>query len=465
MTGLAPLLADLPAALLDSPAELHGLVAEFGSPVNVVFPDVFTANVDAFRDVLRERGLEHRICYAHKVNRARAFVDAALRAGIDVDIASAGELGQALAAGFPPSRIEATGPKGEAFLQRLLTYAGLTVNVDNPWELSLLAQAGLRVPVLLRMSGGRRVSRFGLSPDDFPAAFDLIAAHETLQLRGISFHLDTADPAEKVEALRAALALIEQAYARGLTPRVLDIGGGFRQRYLADSAGFDAYVKELRDGLAGRGRTMAWGGQTFGYRLERDGSVRGTPVFHRYTGTEAGADLLAELLDQPLDGQTVAQVLRDNLLELWIEPGKALADHAGLTVATVQFVKRASDGSLLVNLDLSRDDVTPADQEVMLDPVLVPRTALEKAPCEVYLAGNLCLERDMISNHLVRLPALPSPGDLLVFANTAAYQMDLSASAALMHPRLPKVVAIRRGGRFHWFRDGSDTCSTTASPN
>jgi diaminopimelate decarboxylase len=71
----------------------------------------------------------------------------------------------------------------------------------------------------------------------------------------------------------------------------------------------------------------------------------------------------------------------------------------------------------------------------------------------------------MISNHLIPLPRLPSPGDLVVFVNTAAYQMDLSASEALMHPRLPKVAAVHRDGAFRWARDGGDLCSTTASPS
>jgi cysteine synthase/rhodanese-related sulfurtransferase len=125
--------------------------------------------------------------------------------------------------------------------------------------------------------------------------------------------------------------------------------------------------------------------------------------------------------------------MRDNLLELWIEPGKALVDHAGVTLASVEFVKPASDGSVLVNLDLSRDAITPADQEVMVDRVVIYRglpDAYDDKPCGVFFAGNLCLERDMVYNHKTWLEKLPLPGDLVVFVNTAAYQMDLSASQA-----------------------------------
>jgi diaminopimelate decarboxylase len=467
MAGLTPLAGPVAAALLAEPAALGALVGEYGSPVNVVFPQVLASNAAAFTELLSAYRIGHRVFYAHKVNQSRALLTAALHAGLDVDVASAGELANARDCGFAADRIEATGPKGDALLRSVLD--GVTINVDNLWELGRITElANRRIPVLLRMTGGRRISRFGIAPVEFAQALDLVCEHpDRVDLLGVAFHLDTGDVGEKARAVEQALELIEAAYARGLTPRVLDIGGGFRQAYLADADTFDAYVRELKQGLAGQGPGMAWGGYTFGYHHDRQGALRGTPVFHRYTGTQPGTESLRELLDMPLPGdRTIAQVLQENLLELWIEPGKALADHAGLTVATVQFSKPASDGSLLVNLDLSRDDVTPSDQEVMLDPVVVYRGAAgdyDDRPCGVYLAGNLCLERDMISNHLIRLPRLPVPGDLVVFVNTAAYQMDLSASQALMHPRLAKIAAVRRDDGFHWVRDGGGPCSTTTS--
>lgn len=469
MARLTPRIDPVAAGLLADTAALSALVSEHGSPVNVVFPDVFAANVAAFTELLAGYRLRHRIFYAHKVNQSRTLITAALHAGIGVDVASAGELANARARGFAPERIEATGPKGDALLRTMLD--GVTINVDNLWELGRIAElADRRVPVLLRMSGGRRVSRFGIASASFPQAFDLICAYpDKVDLLGVSFHLDTGDTTEKAGAVGRVLDLIEAAYARGLAPRVIDVGGGFRQAYLADTDAFDAYVQQLKRGLLGQGPAMAWGDYTFGYHYDSQGAVRGSPVFHRYTNTQRGTESLRELLDTPLHGhRTIAQVLQENLIELWIEPGKALADHAGITVATVQFTKQVADGSVLVNLDLSRDDVTPADQEVMLDPVVVYRGAngeYDDTGCGVYLAGNLCLERDMISNHLVRLPRLPLPGDLVVFVNTAAYQMDLSASQALMHPRLPKVAAVCRDGTFSWVRDGGDWCSTTTSPN
>jgi diaminopimelate decarboxylase len=86
----------------------------------------------------------------------------------------------------------------------------------------------------------------------------------------------------------------------------------------------------------------------------------------------------------------------------------------------------------------------------------------------VFFAGNLCLERDMITNHLTFVDRLPGPGNIVAFVNTAAYQMDLSASAALMHPRPGRAVvrADAAGGwAVHADHEEAGACSTSTSPS
>ncbi|QIS04036.1 decarboxylase [Nocardia brasiliensis] len=450
-------------AYLDTPGAVADAVRRFGAPVHLLFPQVFAENLARFRALLERRLPTHRICYAHKVNQSAAFVRTAERAGIAIDVASPQELASALGAGFAPPRIEVTGPKGEAFLRDLIA-EGVTINVDNLWELQRiteLAPAAAEVPVLLRVCGFRatQVSRFGVPLREVGAALDLLCAHlDRITFLGFAFHLDSGDAGERVRAVEACLALVEESYTRGLTPSVLDIGGGFRQVFTADAARFDEYVQALRSALLGLRPPMSWGNNTFGYQVA-DGAVHGIPVFHKYANTVAATDMLDDVLAAPLErhgGRTVAAVLSDNLLDLWLEPGKALADHAGVTVAEVEFVKEIADGRVLVNIDLSRDCVTPADQEVMVDPVILPRAgrrAAENEPVGVYFAGRLCLERDLITNHIVWPAELPRPGDLVVFPNTAAYHMDLSAASASMRPPPRKLAVVDTGAGFRVCHD------------
>ncbi|MGO8888652.1 MAG: alanine racemase [Streptosporangiaceae bacterium] len=494
MRGLPPAIHPVVRSFLADGDRPATLLARWGSPLNLVFPEIFRANLASFRRVLDSSRLAYRIHYAHKVNQAQAFVRAALDAGIGIDVASPGELASAREAGFPVSRIEATGPKGRLFL-RPLAEQRVTVNVDNPWELSelirLARERGWRVPVLVRLCGfgaPGRLSRFGVPAARYPAVVDLLrAGSDAVDFLGLSFHLDTSDASEKIQAVDDCLRLFEQACAAGLAPRVLDIGGGFRQAFVDDAAAFDEYVQAMKDGLTGRGRPLTWDGNTLGYRFE-DGRVQGVPVFHKYANRVTGEESLSQLLDATLPGQggrRTAQVLRENMIELWLEPGKSLVDQAGVTLASVEFTKEAADGSLLVNLDLSRDKICPAGQEVMLDPVLIYRSAPDPGPGGpndpavrpgqrrgVFLGGNLCLERDMIFNHLTFVERLPGPGDIVAFVNTAAYQMDLSASEALMQRRAAKVAVESSGRGFIAYADRGDGpeeeepwCFTPTSPS
>ncbi|MGO4614262.1 decarboxylase [Nocardia sp. 2YAB30] len=474
MTSLFPALPaklhPLVRAFLDTPGAVAETLTRFSSPAHLIFPQVYAENLATLRAELDSRLPRHRICYAHKVNQSRTLVRTAEHAGIAIDVASPYEFASAIGAGFDPTRIEVTGPKGEAFLRDLVG-CGATVNVDNLWELrriTELAEEGAHVPVLLRVSGfdAGQVSRFGVPLAHLPQAFDLLSAWRgRVAFLGFAFHLDSGDLGERVRAIDACLAVVERAYDYGLAPSVLDIGGGFRQVFTADAERFDAYVLALRESLLGRGEPMSWGSNTFGYHIA-GGAVHGTPVFHKYANTVPASGMLADLLDAPLErhgGRTVAQVVSDNLLDLWLEPGKALVDHAGITVATVEFVKELADDTVLVNVDLSRDSVTPADQEVMVDPIVLRGAAAVPAPAEgpaasqpvtesgpvgVYFAGRLCLERDLITNHKVWLPERPQPGDPVVFPNTAAYHMDLSAASASMHPPIAKLAVSHHASGF-----------------
>ncbi|WP_228001522.1 alanine racemase [Nocardia australiensis] len=464
-------------AFLGTRDVLEETLTRFGSPMHLVFPQVYVDNLQRLSAVLDQCLPQHRICYAHKVNQSRAFVRAAASAGIAIDVASPQELAAAIAAGFDPTRIEVTGPKGEAFLRELID-GGVTINVDNLWELrrvSELADDRAEVPVLLRVSGFQdaAASRFGVPLVQVERAFELLTANRSrIRFLGFAFHIDSGEPTERIRAFDACLALIERAYGHGLTPSVLNIGGGFRQVFTADADRFDEYVIALRTALLGRGEPMSWANNSFGYHVD-GGAVHGIPVFHKYGNTVSATTMLAELLAAPLErhgGRTVAQVAEDNLLTVWLEPGKALVDHAGVTVAKVEFVKELADGTTVVNVDLSRDSVTPADQEVMVDPIVLhgnphARTVdqHESDWVGVYFAGRLCLERDLITNHKVWLPWLPQPGDVVIFPNTAAYHMDLSAATASMHPVPIKLAVEHRGDVFQICHDHDYTPEAPAS--
>ncbi len=421
-------------------------IERFGSPLHVVFPQVMAENATALAAVLGRHGVAYQIFYAHKVNASTALLAGAGAAGLGVDVTSEAELDRALAAGFAPGRIEATGPKSRAFIERIAAL-GVTANADDVWELDRLAAAapaGTTVPVLLRLSGfaspALPPSRFGIDLADADAALETVRRAPGLDLRGVAFHLDTADPAARVDALTESMAVVSAAHRKGLRPSVIDIGGGLRQRFVEDPEPFQRYARAFAAAAPGE---LAWPGHDLA-----------VPAAHKYGNPRPATEVLERFLTAEIERRPVAEVLRECLLTLWIEPGKALVDHAGITLAEVLYRKRAA-GRELVVLDLSRNQITPADQEVMLDPVLIDGRG--DPPREgVFLAGRLCLESDLVSRRKVFLDAEPASGDVLAFVNTAAYQMDLSASSAGGHRPPPKVAAILDGDRFTFAADTSD---------
>ncbi|MFI5932162.1 Y4yA family PLP-dependent enzyme [Actinoplanes sp. NPDC051494] len=443
-------------AVLRQRALLHQLVAALGSPLNLVLPAQVTRNVQTFRAVYREHHLDGQIYYAHKANRSSALVRALAAGDAGIDVGSLGELQHALGAGFTPDRIMATGPKTRDFLW-LAARTGVTVNADSVAELSTLAELvvrhGLaRVRVMARLSGFTstgtnvltRPSRFGTGAGDLRPLWEVLEKHrDELDLHGVAYHLDSQSLPEKAVALEGCLHAMDEAHQRGLRPRAIDIGGGFGVDYLADPARWQDWTTELTAAVLGRRPPMTWNGYGYGLRNE-GGTIRGSLGAYPGHRPRAGAAYLDRLLatGAPSLGQDLGTLLLDTMYDLYIEPGRALLDQCGAVLVSVVEVRTGGTGDTLVSLACNARDVSIEDHGVLMDPVLLREPHHRSVPVEVFLLGNLCLESDLITRRKVTLPALPRPGDVLAFANTAGYCMDFSAGNALMQPPA-RTVAVR----------------------
>ncbi|MFF0222165.1 Y4yA family PLP-dependent enzyme [Streptomyces sp. NPDC004629] len=473
------------SSLLDQVPLLHSLVDALGSPLNVLLPDRIAENAERFSGVYRKHHLTGRVYFAHKANRSSCLVrrlSAAETATVGVDVASLGELQHVLGCGVTPDRIMATGPKDPEFLW-LAARTGVTVNIDSPGELDQLAElvgkfSLPRADVLLRLSGFEtatgpgasgvkmlsRRSRFGTPLREVSALLDTVERHQdTVRLTGVAYHLDTSGLVEKATALEQCVAVMDECRARGLDPRVIDIGGGFGVGYLADAGQWARYTTELAGAVLGTRPALTWRGHGYGLRNE-GGTLRGAPALYPAHRTTAGPGYLDELLSHPApsSGRPLGALLLEHLYDLCCEPGRALVDQCGLSLARVLDVRRTGQdsGDLLVRLAMNAGDVSLEEHGVLVDPVLLPRTGTagtEDAgagePVGVYLVGNLCLEADLITRRKVFLPRLPRTGDLLAFANTAGYAMDFHAHRAQRQP-LARTVAVQRDGdSWRWCPD------------
>jgi diaminopimelate decarboxylase len=207
---------------------------------------------------------------------------------------------------------------------------------------------------------------------------------------------------------------------------------------------------------------MTWHGNAFGMSADK-GKLKGNFNSYSYFDTQTGGNFLDELLSQKfgnLGDAPASTILRDNMIELWIEPGRSLVEQTGITVGRVNSVRTSSRGEPIVCLNMKRQDISFLDQEIFVDPIIVRQEessdqeqAKSKGPIGVFFAGNLCLESDLIYRHLTYLDRLPKEGDLVVFVNTAGYFMDFSATTSIMHPIAQKVAVTEREGKFAWTMD------------
>ncbi|WP_324193434.1 type III PLP-dependent enzyme domain-containing protein [Nocardia otitidiscaviarum] len=462
---LTPLMSELVRDVLAVPERLSAMVDALGSPLNIVVPEQITANAAEYRTVYDRRRLSGEVYFAHKANRSSALIRELAAGECGVDVASLGELRHVLAAGFSGDRIMATGPKDAEFLW-LAARVGAVVNADSRAELRELAAIVTRfglppVRVMIRLSAFdspgvpilSRPSRFGVHARELADVLDTLDEHRAvLRLLGVSYHLDTTGIEEKALALEGCLLAMHEALGRGFAPTAIDIGGGFGVNYLADRGEWERYTTELGTAVLGLRPPMTWQNHGYGLRAEA-GTLRGAlGVYPAYRDT-AGARYLDELLDRESVSleRSFATLLLENLYDLYIEPGRALADQCGLTLARIAEVRTTHSGDPLVRLAANSRDISAEEHAVLMDPVLLP--SRPGTPTGVYLAGNLCLEDDLITRRQVTLPRPPEPGDLLAFVNTAGYFMDFAADHALMQPIARTVAVHRAAGGWSWCLD------------
>jgi diaminopimelate decarboxylase len=455
------------ASLLGAAPLLHSLVDALGSPLDVLLPEVVAENARRFRSVYRRHHLAGRVYFAHKANRSSALVRrlAAEDPGaVGVDVASLEELRHALSCGFTGDRLMATGPKDPEFLW-LAARVRATVNLDSVNELEQLAglvrEYGLgRVEVLVRLSGFESAVGRGTPVREAEALTSALERNaDAVELTGVAYHLDTTGLEEKARALEQCVLFMDECRARGLTPRSVDIGGGFGVGYVADAQEWERWTTALSEAVLGGRPPLTWRGHGYGLRNE-GGTVRGTAALYPGHRPTAGPGYLDELLSLPAPvlGRPPATLLLEHLHDLYIEPGRSLVDQCGLSLARVLDVRPAGEDSdqYLVRLGMNAGDVSLEEHGVLVDPVLLPRggpEADEEGPVGVFLVGNLCLEADLITRRLVFLPRLPRVGDLLAFVNTAGYAMDFHAHHAQRQPVARTVAVEQEGESWRWCLD------------
>ena len=359
------------------------LAEEFGTPLVVYCEHTLRA---------RARSLKAAVGGGHVAFGTKAFANVAIlrllrEEGIGADVASAGELAFARAAGFRGDELVVHGNnKDDAFL-RDAAGEGATVVLDAPDEAVLAAAAGVR-RVLVRVTlgvdadtheairTGHHGSKFGLPPAQAKTLIEDALARG-LDVLGLHVHVGSqlADFDAQAETIvRLASFAASCRDAMGWTARIADLGGGFGIRHHPDEHVADAAS------LAASATAMA-----------------------RTAFAEAG-------LPEPA---------------VWLEPGRSLVGHAGVTLYRVGAVKRLP-GRTWAAIDGGMSD-NPRPQLYDARYTALSAARAGEAPDEVVsVAGMHCESGDVLIDDV----SLPSPrrGDLLAVPATGAYTLTMASN-------------------------------------
>lgn len=421
----------------------HELAHAFGRPFHLLLPDRYDANVAAFRAALDEADVNGRLYYAKKANKAAAWIERCALNGTGVDVASTGELREALGHGVRGTNIVVTGPAKTEDLLRLAVLQGCLIAVDAPDELDrLIAVAAATRParlLLRRLPPAQPHSRFGMNDGELHTALGRCReACHAVRMEGFSFHLSGYAVPPRADLAGELVELCLKARAMGLQADRISIGGGFAVDYVA-ADDWERFTHQQCPA---------------DYHAAKSFSRED---FYPYHSPVAGADALRAILAARPGGTgpALADRLRDAGVLLVMEPGRALLDGAGCTVFRVQGVK-ARGGYAILTVDGTSLSLSEQwfNSEYLPDPTLLPVEGRPAdGPVRACVGGATCLESDMLTWRKAVFPSRPRPGDLLVYPNTAGYQMDSNESPFHDLPLPPKVVVDDTGGRTRWRLD------------
>jgi diaminopimelate decarboxylase len=372
---------------------LADVAAEFGTPALVFDERTLRDTAREYRAAFRERHADTEVHFASKALPCAPVLRLLADEGLGCDVASAGELAIALAAGFDPAHVLLHGnAKGDRDIADALAAGVGLIVIDNADDVDRLVRLGPPAArpqhVLIRVNPsvpgrthasvdtGGEEAKFGVPLRDAPALIERVAGLPGLELLGLHVHIGSQ---------------------------------------LLDLEGFDRAAQAI----AGLGRFPVYdlgGGLGISYRPDEQ-----APSVSEYA--EATVRALHERLDPGA--------------RLIVEPGRSVVGRAGVTLYSVVTVKRAARTHVAVDGGMG-DNLEPMLYGTRFAPAILDR----ERPLEICeLVGHHCESGDVLV-HGVAL-ATPEVGDCVLMPVTGAYCYSLMNN--YNGARRPPVVIVKDG--------------------
>jgi diaminopimelate decarboxylase len=373
--------------------DVVGLAGEFGTPLYVYDEGELRARCREYR-----QNFGGRVAYASKAFLCTAMARLVEEEGLDLDVATGGELHVALRAGFPAERIVFHGNNKSSDELRAALAAGVgRVVVDSFDELDrleLLAREGAAPTVLVRVTPGVEAHTheyietgtddskfgFGLHNGEAFRAVRRVTSGGLLRFAGLHCHIGSQ--VFRLDSFAAAadrmVGLVHTIETdAGVTVDELNLGGGLGVRYVSNDEGpsIAQHVASVQDVVA---KALAAHG------------VRSRPA-------------------------------------LALEPGRSIAGPAGLTLYTVGTVKTIPEVRTYVAVDGGMsDNLRPVTYGARYEAFLPARVGAARSLVAT-IAGKHCEQGDLLVRD-AHLPEDVAVGDILATPVTGAYAQSMASN-------------------------------------
>ena len=385
------------------------LAKHYGTPLFIYSSSAIETKVSNLKSSL-PRGFE--LYYSIKANPNSSILKLLLKSNCGLEIASTGELHQALSSGCAPNRILYAGPcKTDSDLGAAVSAHIGEIHLESVAEANRLNDvaraAEKEICVALRInpsdaSGGAmrmggQASPFGIPEEDLESAIHAIQKLSHLRITGVHLFMGT-------QILDVSTLRIQYGKAVELATKVaeaiktellnIDFGGGLGSPYFAheqplDITEYQQVLNECRDAMDQH------------------------PLLRQATGI--------------------------------IEPGRFLVSEAGIYVTQIQEVKHSRgkdfvicDGGMHHHLAASGNLGQTIKRNYPLA-ILNKLTSEDYKPYQV--VGPLCTPLDTFGRNS-KLPEV-NPGDLLGVFQSGAYARTASPHGFLSHPSPPEILTFK----------------------
>jgi diaminopimelate decarboxylase len=393
------------------------IAAEFGTPVYVVDEADARARAHAIRSSFDREfarvGSTAKVYYAGKAFLCTEVARWVTEEGLNIDVASGGEMAVALAAGVEPARLGLHGNnKSLSEIDRAVAAGVGAIVIDSVVEIERVAAAaerhGRTQPVRLRINSGvhastheylataREDQKFGIPLADAEAVVAQIRSHQSLRFLGLHSHIGSQifESDGFAEAAHRLFALHARLLEGGDVPE-LNLGGGFGIAYTSVDDPLD--INEIARRFAD---IVAQGAAEFDVPI---------PV----VAIEPGRSVIGPSTTTLYEVGTIKDVLVE---------GSAVRKYVSV------------DGGM-------SDNIRPSLYGAQYSARIASRVSDAPAAL-VRVAGKHCESGDIVV-HAEYLPGDVAPGDLLGVPATGAYGWAMASNYNYLGR--PPVVAVNNG--------------------